>query len=136
MAELTLKDEETLGFLGVVGTPTKFPPVDQGVKRTFRLAAIIWGLDLKLETEGEYFRDFLAAKDARNRLMHPRTLHDFEVTDEEMACYTIAGQWVQTESLRLFRVRGDWLLSQMSPQSQQAFLKENAGDGTKAQSPD
>lgn len=136
MAELTAKDEETLGFLGVVGTPTKFLPVEQGLKRTFKLAAKIWGLDFRLETEGEYFRDFLAAKDARNRLMHPRTLHDVEVTDEDMACYTIAGQFVQTETQRLFRARGDWLLSQMSPESRQAFLKESAGDGTKAESPD
>jgi len=136
MAELTPKDEETLGFLGVVGTPTKFLPVEQGLKRTFKLAARIWGLDFRLKTEGEYFRDFLAAKDARNRLMHPRTLQDVEVTDEDMACYTIAGQWVQTETQRLFRGRGDWLLSQMSPESRQAFLKENAGDGTRAESPD
>lgn len=136
MVELTPKDEDTLGFLGVVGTPTKFLPVEQGLKRTFKLAARIWGLDFRLETEGESFRDFLAAKDARNRLMHPRTLHDVEVTDEDMACYTIAGHWVQTETQRLFRARGDWLLSQMSPELRESFLKENAGDGAKAQSPE
>ncbi|MCU1162469.1 hypothetical protein [Stenotrophomonas maltophilia] len=149
LAELTPKDEETLGFLGVVGSPTKFLPVEQGLKRTFKLAARIWGLDFRLETDGEHFRDFLAAKDARNRLMHPRTLHDVEVTDEDMACYTIAGQWVQTETQRLFRARIGGLLSQMSPESRRAFLdseispesrqdflKENAGSDTEAKSPD
>lgn len=136
MVELTPKDEETLGFLGVVGTPTKFLPVEQGLKRTFKLAAKIWGLDFRLETEGEPFLDFLAAKDARNRLMHPRTLHDVEVTDEDMACYTSAGHWVQTETQRLFRARGDWILSKMSPELRESFLKKNAGDGTKAESPE
>lgn len=42
---LTLKERETLGPLFVVGAqPGKFLPLDQNIKRTFKLAAKIWYL--------------------------------------------------------------------------------------------
>jgi len=112
---LTSKERETLGPLAVIGAPLgKFLPLDQNIKRTFKLATKVWVLDFRLATSGEDFHDFLAAKSARNRLTHPRTLYDVEVTDHDMHCHTVAGMWVQNEFQRLFNARVESLMQGLS----------------------
>lgn len=108
--DLSQNDLETLGALTLVrGKSGKFLSLEKNVKRTFKLAAKIWNLDFRLSTAGEDFQDFLSAKSARNRLTHPRTVYDVEVTDEDMHCHTIAGMWLQSEFRRLFEARLDSL---------------------------
>lgn len=105
---LTDTEVETLGPLAVIGAvePGKFLPIDQNIKRTFKLAAKIWLLkDFQLRTGDEDFQDFLKAKSARNKLTHPRTFYDIEVTDYDMHCHTIAGMWLQLEFTRLMKLR-------------------------------
>lgn len=104
---LSEKDQETLGSLHIVGARNdRFLPLDQNIKRTFRVAAKIWDLkSFRLNTDGEEFQDFLRAKLARNRLTHPKTFYDIEVTDYDMHCHTVAGRWVQTELQRLIETR-------------------------------
>lgn len=105
---LTDKEKEALGPLHVVGADEsgKFLPLDANVKRTFKLAAKIWGLeDFKLSTDGEDFRDFLSSKAARNKLTHPRRYYDIQVTDYDMHCHTIAGMWMRAEFHRLLDAR-------------------------------
>lgn len=88
---LTSKERETLGPLAVIGAPSgKFLPLDQNLKRTFRIAAKAWAPTFRLATNGADFRNFLAAKSARNRLTHPRMFYDVQVTDLDMHCHTIA----------------------------------------------
>ena len=112
---LTAKERETLGPLAVIGAPLgKFLPLDQNIKRTFKLATKVWVLDFRLATSGEDFQDFLAAKSARNRLTHPRTFYDVEVTDHDMQCHTVAGMWVQNEFQRLFNARVESLMQGLS----------------------
>jgi hypothetical protein len=124
---LTTKEQETLGPLPVIGAqPGKFLPLDQNIKRTFKLAVKVWALELHLSTHGEDFRDFLAAKSARNRLTHPRTFYDVEVTDHDMHCHTIAGMWVQNEFQRLFRARVQSLVHAMSTPDRQRLLEATA----------
>lgn len=105
--QLSVREQETLGSLHVIGLRNdKFFPLDQNIKRTFRLAAKIWQLqDFRLNTDGEDFQDFLSAKSARNRLAHPKTVYDIEVNDFDMHCHTSASMWVQTEFRRLFVAR-------------------------------
>ena len=56
--KLTPKEQETLGSLLIVGAePGKFLPLDQNIKRTFKLAAKVWDLSYRLSTDGEDFRD-------------------------------------------------------------------------------
>ena len=131
---LTPKECETLGPLVIIGaSPGKFLPLDQNLKRTFKLATKIWALDFCLSTNGEDFRNFLAAKSARNRLTHPRTFYDIEVTDTDMHCHTIAGMWVQSEFQRLFRARVQSLSQALSDPDRMrlllgtTFSDENAG---------
>jgi hypothetical protein len=107
-ATLTEKDLETLGLLKVIGEIElgKFLSLEINLKRTFKLAVKVWGLGkLRLSTDGKTYSEFLAAKSARNRLTHPRTFYDIEVTDYDMHCHTVSGMWVEAECQRLFAAR-------------------------------
>jgi hypothetical protein len=120
---LTSKERETLGSLAIIGASVgKFLPLDQNIKRTFKLAAKVWALDFRLSSGGEDFKDFLAAKSARNCLTHPRTFYDVEVTDHDMHCHTIAGMWVQGEFQRLYRARVESLTHALSEPDRKRLL--------------
>jgi hypothetical protein len=81
--------EKELGILG--GLSITPGPRDQkflSLEDNLKLAAKTWGLaEFQLDAGGENYRDFLQAKDARNRLTHPRTYYDIKVTDEDMHCH-------------------------------------------------
>lgn len=124
--QLSDREKETLGSLHVVGPrDDRFLPLDQNIKRTFRLAAKVWQLKtFRLDTDGEDFQDFLRAKSARNRLTHPKTVYDIEVTDDDMHCHTIAGMWVQAELNRLFKARVEALAEGLPESEREQFIKE------------
>lgn len=126
---LTQKEQDTLGPLAIIGAPSgKFLPLDQNLKRTFKLAAKVWELNFSLSTDRESFRHFLAAKKARNKLTHPRTVYDIEVTDDDMHCHTVAGMWVQSEFQKLFNERVNSLRGGLSEEERAALAnraKEN-----------
>jgi hypothetical protein len=120
---LSLKEQEALGPLAIIGSPKeKFISLDHNIKRTFKLAAKIWGLNFRLPTDGAEFRAFLAAKSARNRLTHPRTFYDVEVNDRDMHCHTIAGAWAEHEFQRLFKERVQSLAEGLSDEDRRALL--------------
>lgn len=111
-APLSAKEQETLGstsLFNLWGPPGRFLPLEDNVKRTFRLANKVWGLDFRLALDGQDYRDFRAAKVARNKLTHPRTFYDIEVTDADMSCHTCGMMWVRREFVRLFRAHVDSL---------------------------
>ena len=125
---LSAREMETLGALHLVPPPIgRFLALDDNIKRTFRLAAKVWGLEFQLRTGGEDFRDFLAAKRARDRLTHPRTFYDVEVMDHDMHCHTVAGMWLQSEFKRLFRARIESLSKDLPEDDRAAFLQHFAG---------
>lgn len=108
---LTERERETLGPMELIAGPGKYLPLDQNVKRTFKLAAKIWGLsDFRLRTDSQVFKDFLAAKSVRNHLTHPRTFYDIEVTDIDMHCHSVTGWWMQSEFRRCCRLSGARLI--------------------------
>lgn len=127
---LTAKEQETLGSLVAINTPrSKFLPLDQNLKRTLKLSAKIWHLEYDLNTDGQDFSDFRLAQVARNRLTHPRTFYDVQVTDDDMHCHTIAGSWVQNEIQRLFKIRETSLLKATSdPKLQRLLLGSTSTD--------
>ncbi|UOG92888.1 MAG: hypothetical protein L3K52_03945 [Candidatus Thiothrix sulfatifontis] len=103
---LSAKERETLGSLTIVGTShRKFLSLEQNVQRTFKLAAKIWNIDFQLSTQDNEFNEFLTAKWARNRLTHPKSFYDIQVTDFDMHCHTRTGMWLQEEFQRLFQAR-------------------------------
>jgi len=123
--------EKELGILGGLSiTPgprgQKFLPLEDNLKLTFKLAAKTWGLaEFQLDAGGESYREFLQAKEARNRLTHPRTYYDIQVTDEDMHCHTVAFQWSCHEFRRLFRNRFKLLAEQLPEEDRKAFLKSS-----------
>lgn len=125
--ELTKKEEEALGFRHVVGVPGKLLALEVAVKRVFKLAAKVWFLDFQLDAGGDNYRDFIVAKMGRNKLTHPRTAYDIQVTDEDMHYYTVAGLWVQTETQRLFKARQEAIIAMMSPEARASFLETRSG---------
>ena len=128
---LNEKELETLGPLAIIGAsqPGKFLPLDSNVKRTFRLAVKLWGLkEFRLKTGDQDFQDFLKAKSARNRLTHPRTFYDIEVTEHDMHCHTIAGMWMQTELKRLAVARIVALSDELPEEDRMPFNQRFTAD--------
>ena len=102
----------------------KFISLEANVKRTFRLAAKVWGADFKLSMSGTDFRDFIAAKKARNKLTHPRTFYEIEVTDNDMYLHTVAGMWFQAEVRRLFKARIREMAEDLSVSDREQLLRD------------
>lgn len=122
--KLSDKDKETLGSLSIFsGKDGKFLPLNCNIRRTFKLASKIWSLDFKLRTDNEDFRDFVSAKSARNKLTHPRTFYDIQVTDEDMHCHTVAGWWMQQELQRLINSRIESLAKNLSGPDRENLLR-------------
>ena len=122
---LTDKETELLGSTYLVPPPVaKFISLESNVKRTFRLAAKVWGADFRLRTSGIEFRQFIAAKDARNKLTHPRTFYEIEVTDHDMHLHTVAGMWFQDEFQRLIKARIHALSVGLPEADREQFLRD------------
>ena len=126
---LTDREKEALGPLTTMGAkPGRFLPLEQNPKRTFELAAKVWMLDeFELQTSGEAHSSFLTAKNARNRLTHPKTYYDIEVTDLDMHYHTVAGMWVQAQFKRLFNARVEKLLSDLGRDDAELLRRELKG---------
>ena len=105
-AELTTKEEKVIGSLSISRANDPRLGLEENLKRTFRLAARIWGIDdYQLNTQGEDYKDFLRAKRARDKLTHPKTYYDIQVTDQDMSDHSIAAQWVRNSFEKLFEMR-------------------------------
>lgn len=106
--ELKEKEKELLGSLSPISCRRgeKKQNLVQSIKRAFRLAKKVWKLDnYLLYTDGQEFECFLRSKDARNRLMHPKTYYDIQVTEEDMHDHTVTIDWVHNEFQILIKTR-------------------------------
>lgn len=113
--ELSKKEKDLLGSLSLISqSEMRQLPLEQNLKLTFKLAARIWELNFRLNSDGEDYRNFIIAKSYRNKLTHPKTYYDVEVTDDDMHYYAVAGEWVQGEFRRLFKARIDSLENYVS----------------------
>ena len=97
------------------------------------MAAKIWQLqDFRLNIDGEDFQDFLRAKSARNRLIHPKTVYDIEVNDFDMHCHTSASMWVQAEFQRLFEARIAALAKYLPETEREKFIEDILRESTES----
>ena len=95
--EEKIRNGETISF---------FIPIDENIKKTFSLASKIWELEgFNLNTNDEKYRAFLMAKEARNKLTHPRTYYDIQITNDDMSNVSKAYIWVKCEFLRLIKMK-------------------------------
>lgn len=103
---LTAKEEKLLGSLSIFRNSDKRIGLAENLKGTFKLAAKVWELsEYKLSTEGINYIDFRKAKHARDKLTHPKTFYDIQITDDDMAYCTAAGLWVRDSFETLFKMR-------------------------------
>lgn len=125
---LSDKDFELLGSTDLVRRrEDKHIPLDTNLKCTFRLAAKAWSIDNYIfPTDGGEYAELIRAKSARNRLTHPRTFHDIQVTDRDMCSHTTAYSLVLREFSRIFRLRAVTMAAQMPPDVASAFLQHIA----------
>jgi hypothetical protein len=125
----TLSEREVEFLGGQAITPLvkdqRFLPLEESLKLTFKVAAKVWGLaDFWLETDDQEYRDLLVAKDARNRLTHPKTYYDIQVTDEDMRCHTVAFYWITEGFKRLFDRRVQLLMEHLPPEDRDSLRDE------------
>lgn len=81
-----------------------FIPIDQNVKKTFKLAAKVWNLtEYSINTESHEYQWFINTKETRNRLTHPRTYYDINITDKEMAYLAQSFEWVRSEFFSIMK---------------------------------
>lgn len=127
-APLSVREVETVGSLSLLQSSVgKFLPLDQSLKRTFKLAIRIWHLNHQFDATGEGYRAFVAAKSSRNRLTHPKTFYDIEVTDRDMHFYSVAFVWFHAEFTILFRKRIESFLIGLEPEEQKALRRLTSG---------
>jgi hypothetical protein len=106
--KISEKDKELLGSLSPISCrrEEKKHNLIQNIKRTFKLAKKVWKLDnYAFYTDGQEFECFLRSKDARNRLMHPKTYYDIQVTQEDMHDHTVTFDWAHSEFQNLIKKR-------------------------------
>ena len=116
---LSKKELRVLGGLSMTPNPKeqKFLPIEDNLKLTFKIASKVWVLnDFQFDASGENYRDFLRAKDSRNKLTHPRTFYDIQITDDDMHCHTVTFQWSSNEFKRIFKHRIAKLTASLSAQ--------------------
>ena len=108
--ELNKKEKELLGSLSPIFIDKgRQISLKQNLKMTFKLAAKVWEIDFRPDSDGGDYRDFVIAKTNRNKLTHPKTYYDVEITDDDMHFYAEAVMWVQEELTRLFKAKIDSL---------------------------
>lgn len=81
--------------------------LEENVRRTFRMAAKVYGVNFTLRTAGSEFRAFVGAKAAHEKPTQAATFFKIEVSDDEMFLHTAAGKWFQTELQRLLNTHID-----------------------------
>jgi len=83
-----------------------FISIDENLKKTFRIATKVWGLTAYSFNAGrKEYEHFLSAKEARDRLTHPRTYYDIDITTMEMYQLVSAFEWVRSEFHALMKAK-------------------------------
>lgn len=80
-------------------------PIHQNFKETYKLAYKLWDIDLVLNTNDLGYKAFLSTKHTRNRLTHPKTFYDIEITELDMENITSAFLWAKEEFLKIFEAK-------------------------------
>lgn len=99
VAELALLRGETyrLNDAGEAVVTPAYLTLASDMRFAFRTYAKSVGLEYELPVTEPGWSALMRAKKIRDRLMHPRTAKDLEVTDSELACTTEAAEWFQTQ---------------------------------------
>ena len=95
--------------------------LETSIKTSFRLAAKVWDIDFRLDTAAGR-KDLSAARVTRNRLSHPKTYYDLQITDAEMSSLAAAYLWFKEQFARLWRVRVEDLAASLPAEAREALI--------------
>lgn len=102
-----------------------YAATEENLKRTFSMSSKVWELgDYSFDAGGEEYEHFLKAKEARDRLVHPRTYYDIEITDDEMSHIAIAFEWIRSEFVSLWKARVEALAENLPEDVSEQILSE------------
>jgi len=87
-AEYALMAEETfdLDTSGKPRSAPKFLRLADNLKFTVECVNRVFRTELKLDVAGSSWSDFKTAVEIRNRITHPKSAADFEVSEAEVSC--------------------------------------------------
>jgi hypothetical protein len=75
-----------------------FIATDDNLKKTFNIAKKVWELNnYRFNAGGSEYKDFQKAKRARDKLTHPRTFYDIEITKDDMFYMVRSFDWIRSE---------------------------------------
>lgn len=69
---------------GQVYTKTKFTPLEDNLRFLARMMKDVYGVELQLGIGTSAWQDFQTALAIRNRITHPKSEHDFTISDTEV----------------------------------------------------
>jgi hypothetical protein len=94
-AEYALLSDKTyeLKSNGQIKVQTKYLKLPENCRFTFDVLAKVFGSEFNLGVGTAAWDKFLAAQEIRNRITHPKTVAEFEVSDSEIATCKEACSW-------------------------------------------
>lgn len=104
LGEYALLSEKTY-HLKANGEPKdqpKFLRLPDNLKFTFAVIAKYFDRDLKLGVESRSWEDFLQAHTVRNRITHPKTPEEFDISDSEIVICKRTTAWFYKLVLAVF----------------------------------
>jgi hypothetical protein len=79
-----------------------FPEFHENFKFAFESYGSVNGFAFKLDYKDKRYEDFRGVIKVRHRLMHPKSLEGFRVSDEEVLQVPRAQAWFEEQASRLF----------------------------------
>jgi hypothetical protein len=139
-AERALLAEEAfvLDEKGVPKTSQQFLKLATNIQFAFRAYAKVCRVRFAIPTSKSEWRDFLASIKVRNRITHPRAVHDLSVTKDEVSAATRATswldqQWFALQELTIERIAYESGMSAVEMRSFRALRKQLVSDMTRRQ---
>lgn len=98
---IILEESYSLNDKGEVVTRSIFNSTHKNVRFAFNMYARAWGVIFILDCSDHKWASFKKAIGIRNRVTHPKTLADLNVSDEDMQILREGAYWYSRNSLEL-----------------------------------
>jgi len=99
-------------------------PVEENLRETFKIAKKVWNIEgVILDCSSKNYQYFLKAKSARNKLTHPKTFYDIEITDDDVVYAAKAFEWTRAETETLFKEHVENLMKDIPDSIKEEFIQ-------------
>ena len=96
-----LDKSHTVDDMGKIQTKDAFTPLERAIKLAFDVTARQFQVDYQPDYGNSGWNALKLGVKVRNRLVHPKSVADLEVTDEEISIVTEANSWFILSTLEL-----------------------------------